>query len=198
MYLQATFPEAMFYAGGRFEISSEAGIPPLPEGFEELGAEEQAILKRHQWEAVVQKYHMELIKKDARHLTALGHPYAPLFIQPIIFAPRTWLDGIHHLKRSLMLIQTHWDAINDAEICPLAFSPEEIARTVEVAEQWESYDDRVRALSRELGVEIDGRIDEVEKFELVKRKSDELRSEWNPVTEGGPYPFQDGGRSLVA
>lgn len=197
-YLQTTFPQAMVYTGGRFEVNDEPGIPPLPEGFEQMSTEEQAILKKHQWEAVAQKFHMGLIKKDARHLTGLAHPYAPLFIEPVFLAPRTWEDGIHCLKRSLTLIQLNWDVLNGhGAPCPLTFSPEEITRTAEVAERWKSYDALVESLSRELEVGVDGRVDEVEKFELVKRKNDELRGKWDIVAGGGPYPFQDGGRSLM-
>ena len=188
----------MLYTGGRFEINEEPSIPPLPEGFEGLSTEEQAILRKHQWEAVAQKYHMALIKKDSRHLTGLAHPYAQLFIEPIFLAPRTWEDGIHCLKRSLTLIQLNWDAVDERGVpCPLTFSPEEINRTAEIAEQWKAYDARVESLYRELEVGVDGRVDDVEKFELVKRKSDELRGVWDPVAAGGPYPFQDGGRSFM-
>lgn len=197
-YLQTVFPQAMVYTGGCFELGDEPGIPVLPEGFEELSAEEQAILKKHQWEAVAQKYHMALVKKDTCHLTGLAHPYAPLFIEPVFLAPRTWEDGIHCLKCSLTRIQLNWHAINDhGAPCPLKFSPEEIIRIVEVVERWKSYDARVELLFRELEVGVDGRVDEVEKFELVRRKNDELRGKWDITAAGGPYPFQDGGRSLM-
>jgi len=197
-YLQTVFPQAMVYTGGCFELGDEPGIPVLPEGFEELSAEEQAILKKHQWEAVAQKYHMALVKKDTRHLMGLAHPYAPLFIEPVFLAPRTWEDGIHCLKCSLTRIQLNWHAINDhGAPCPLKFSPEEIIRIVEVVERWKSYDARVELLFRELEVGVDGRVDEVEKFELVRRKNDELRGKWDITAAGGPYPFQDGGRSLM-
>lgn len=187
----------MIYTGGRFEVNDQPGIPPLPEGFEELSAGEQAILTKHQWEAVAQKYHMELIKKDARRLTRLVHPYARLFIEPIFLAPRTWEDGIHHLKHSLALIQLNWDALSDGGACPLKFSPEEITHAAEVTERWKSYDACVESLFGELEVGVDGRVDEPEKFELVKGKNDELCGKWDTVAAGGPYPFQYGGRSLM-
>ena len=193
MYLQTAFPQAMLYTGGRFKVSGSPNTPSLPEGFEELSTEEKAILKEHQWQAFVQKYQMELIKRDVRHLTGLAHPYAPLFIEPIFLAPRTWDDGIHGLKRSLTLIQLNWDILSDdGTPCPLKFSPEEINRTAEVAERWKSYDARVESLSRELEVGIDGRVDEIERFELVKRKNNELLGKWDTEAAGGPYPFQDG------
>jgi hypothetical protein len=114
-----------------------------------------------------------------------------------ILAPRTWEDGIHCLKRSLTLIQLNWDAVDERGVpCPLTFSPEEINRTEEIAGRWETYDKRVESLCGELEVQVDGRVD-VEEFESVKRKSDELRAKWDPVAAGGPYPFQDGGRSFL-
>ena len=74
-------------------------------------------------------------------------------------------------------------------------------RTLEAARRWESYDEYVEPMSRELEVrvygrvdDVDGRVDDVEKFELVKRKNDELRGKWDIAAAGGPYPFQDGGR----
>ena len=67
-------------------------------------------------------------------------------------------------------------------------------RTLEAARRWESYDEYVEPLSRELEVRVDWRVDDVEKFELVKRKNDELRGKWDIAAAGGPYPFQDGGR----
>ena len=67
-------------------------------------------------------------------------------------------------------------------------------RTLEAASRWESYDEHVEPLSMELEVRADGRIDDVEKFELVKRQNDELRGKWDIAGGGGPYPFQDGGR----
>ena len=149
----------------------------------------------HRWEATVEKHHMGLINKDARHLVRLIHPLIPLFIEPILLALRTWDDGIHYLKRSLVLIQRKWDFINeDGAPCPLTFSPEEMNCTLEAARRWESYDEHVKLLSRELEVGVDGRVDDVEKFELVRRKNDELRGKWDITAAGGPYPFQDGGR----
>lgn len=188
----------MFYAGGLFEVDDSPKAPPLPEGFEELSAEEQETLKRHWWEAVATKYHMELIRKDPRHQTALAHPLAPLFIHPILLAPRTWEHGIYYLKRSLMPIRHNWDILTDTGIpCPLTFSPEEIAHTLEAAKRMKSYDDRVVSLSKELDVDCDRQVNGVENFELVKRKSDGLRDKWDAVAAGGPYPFQDGGYSVV-
>jgi hypothetical protein len=196
-YLQVEFPQAMEYIGGRFEVDYGPRIPPLPEGFEELSTEEQAVLRKHQWEAVADAYHMALIAKDPRHLTGLVHPYALLFIEPIYLARRTWEDGIHRLKRSLTLIQLNWSALVKRGVpCPLTFSPEEIIRAEEIAERLETHNEHVNSLCGELGVQVDGRVD-VEEFESVKRKSDELQAKWDPVAAGGPYPFQDGGRSTL-
>jgi len=197
-YLQTEFPRAMRYTGGRFKVTAGPKIPPLPEGFEELGVEEQTILRKHHWEAVVQQHHMTLIKKDVRYPTGLAHPYAPLFIEPILLVPRTWENGIIYLKSSLVFIQLNWDILSDPGVpCPLTFSPEEITLTLEDTWRRESYNTRVGSLSRELGVDLGGTVGEVEKFELVKRKSDEFRDKWDAAAEGGPYPFQDGGRSLM-
>jgi hypothetical protein len=198
-YLQVTFPQAMEYTGGRFEVEDGAGIPPLPEGFKELSAEEQAVLRKHQWEAVAQAYHMALIAKDPRHLVGLtaAHPYALLFIEPIYLAALTWEDGIHCLKRSLTFIQLSWeDFVGRGVPCPLTFSPEEISRSEEIYGRWETYDKRVDSLCGELELQEDGRVD-IEEFESVKRKSDELWAKWDPVAAGGPYPFQDGTRSIL-
>ena len=160
--------------------------------------EEQSTLRKHQWGAVAQKYRMTLIRKDPRHLTGLAHPYAPLFIEPVFLAPRTWEDGIHRVKPSLTLIQPDWNVLNGhGTPCPLTFNPKEITRTVEVAKWWKLYDARAESLSRELGVGVDGRVDETGRFELVGRKNDELRSKQDSVAAEGPYPFQDGGRSLT-
>ena len=43
---------------------------------------------------------------------------------------------------------------------------------------------------------VNGRVNDVEKFELVK-KNDELRAKWDVAAAGGPYPFQDGGQSFM-
>lgn len=196
-YLQSDFPKAMVYTGGPFEVHYKPGGPPLPEGFKELSAEKRAVLKKREWEAAAQNYHMELIKKDPRHMVKVAHPHSSLFIEPISLAIRTWDDGIHYLKRSLMLIQLNWDVLNDDGVpCPLKFSPEEMAHTAEVIERWESYTARVEFLTWKLKVGDDGRVDEVEKFELVKKKNDELRDKWDVAEAGGAYPFQDGGPFL--
>ena len=184
----------MFYLGGRFDVNN----PALPEGFEELNAEEQAILKKHQWEAVAQKHHVELIKKDPRHVMGVGHPYAPFIINPISYVPGIWDEGIHLLKHSLTQIQVCWDLLDNGGLpCPLTFSPEEITHAAKVAERWESYDWRVISLFRELEVGANGRVNDVEKFELVKKKNDELRAKWDVGAAGGPYPFQDGAWPLM-
>jgi len=197
-YLQTTFPKALVYTGGRFEVDYGPRLPPLPEGFEDLSAEEQAIIKQHHWEVAVQGSHMELIRKDLRHATGLLHPFAPLFIEPIILAPYTWEDGIVHLKRTLILIQENWNLLNDPGVpCPLMFSDGEIPLVLEDARRLVSYGLRVESLARLLGVGPDGMVEEVEKFEMVKRKSDELLDKWDVEAAGGPYPFQDGGRSLA-
>ena len=59
--------------------------------------------------------------------------------------------------------------------CPLTFSPEEANPTADVTERWESYDECIVSLFRELEVGVNGRINDVEKFKLVK-KNDELRT----------------------
>lgn len=193
-YLQVDFPEAMIYKGGRFELEFRSGAPPLPDGFGGLSMKEQAILKKHRWEVVAQKHHMRLITRDPRHLTGLAHPHAPLFIHSIDDAVDTWNSGIHHLNRALVGIQLNWGVLNEDGVpCPLTFTPEEITRTLEVTRRWESYDALVDPLFRELEVGVDGRLDDVEKFELMK-KNGELRDKWDIVSAGGPYPFQDGGR----
>ena len=97
-----------------------------------------------------------------------------------------------------MFIQHNWDILNDPGVpCPLGFSYEEMDFALEEAERWGSYEDCVESLFKLLGVGLDGKVDEVQKFELVKRKSDELPDKWDVEAPGGPYPFQDGGRSFV-
>jgi len=192
------FPRALVYPGERFKVDYKPILPPLPEDFKELSVEEQAIIKEHHWEVAVQSYHMAGIRQDPRHVTRRFHPYAPLFIEPILVAPDTWEDGIHTLKCSLVVIQLNWDLLNNRGVpCPLRFSPEEITLALEDARRWQSYDDRVESLFRELELGPDGTVDRVEKFELVKKKSDGLRAKWDVGAAGGPYPLQDGGRSLV-
>jgi len=198
LYLQGVFPRALVYTGERFKVDYKPRLPPLPEGFKELSVEEQGIIKAHHWEVAVQSSHLELIKKDLRHVTSLFHPFAPLFIEPILLAPTTWEDGIIDLKCSLMFLQDKWHILNDPGVpCPLKFSDEEITLTLEEDRRWELYKDCVKSLSRELELGLDGIVDNVEKFELVKEKSDELRDKWDAAAAGGPYPFQDGGRSIM-
>ena len=198
MYLQVKFPKAMQYAGGLFQLNDKTEIPRLPDNFERLSLGEQANLMSHQWQAAVHVHHMSLIKKDVRHLMPLTHPYAPLFIHSIFRATRTWEDGMYGLKQALALIQFGWDVLADPGIpCPLAFSPEEIKSVEESTKRWEAYDHWVKSLSKELGVGCDGIVDDAEEFELVKRKSDEFQRRWDVATMGGPYPFQDGGRSVM-
>lgn len=43
---------------------------------------------------------------------------------------------------------------------------------------------------------VDGKVDDLKMFELVKKKNDEFQGRWDAVATGGAYPFQDGGCCL--
>ncbi|KAF9019508.1 kinase-like domain-containing protein, partial [Rhodocollybia butyracea] len=164
----------------RIEVSDDKVLPQYPPDLNTLPSSEKASLKVD-WAVAGQQKHYEL-----------------LFVGPPIHEfSRTWFQGLHRLRRSLIQIQTEWEFLAPGVDYPTArFSESEIAAHEEQYQLRMKYEENVAKLEKALELDADGWVSN-EKYKKTLKLSEWLRTDWDAEEMGGPYPFQDGGKSWL-
>lgn len=197
LYMQAVFPKAMIYGGNRIEVPPSPAVPARPANFDQLSPEEQALVDSERVLAGLQALYCAVLRKNPPQYEALSHPHIHTIIEPVYHVTRTWYDGLYLLRYLLSDIQERWTTIVGDDIpCPLDFSPGEIQRYSEEHDRKVAYEARVDATRFELGSQPDGWVTN-DKYEELKEMNETLKRSWESKAAGGPYPFQEGGKSLM-
>jgi hypothetical protein len=196
LFMQSGIPPFLRYSGDE-RIVIEPGVKsvPFPPGYGDLPPEDQQHLARHRRFALRQKYYELQVMQHSPHTFAAqswpGMEYMMPFVRGM---SSTWFQGSHLLRDHIFQCYLSWNNIAPGIPFPFSVDPNDLQRHREEHRRLEIYNQRIEQTSRQLGIEGDGWVTG-ERYEEVKKASEELMRGWDTETAGGPYPFQDGAPS---
>ncbi|KAF8446424.1 hypothetical protein L210DRAFT_3502028 [Boletus edulis BED1] len=196
LFLQAIFAQCIRYDGDdRITIvPREPILPLLLPDFNKYSKEEQAYLKREEKLAQLNKYYEAcIIERNALFAARMTDPHMDRIVALIVSASQTWYDGTHIVRQALLDFEQDWDDIAPGEPFPISWDANEVARHRKAYPKLTEHEWRVRAVAKALHLEVDGWVTN-EQYDDVTRRNKIVIKHWKSRW-GGPYSFQDGGRS---
>ncbi|KAG5735888.1 hypothetical protein E4T56_gene3846 [Termitomyces sp. T112] len=189
----AEYQPRLFQADGR-PVLNVNGFEevPWPAGFDQLNPSQQEVLRAEHRIATRKVRWNEVFLKVPKYAYLIVWPlqrYLHLLTQGIL---RATADGPHTLMHLLVRIKILWDEdSNELGPCPYTFGSDELHRYQEEQERLERFDDALSRLSIQLRCTSDGCVDP-EDYEFSMHELARARLEWDEVSCGGPFPFEDG------
>ncbi|KAJ7641411.1 kinase-like domain-containing protein [Roridomyces roridus] len=196
-FLQMDTPAFVQYTGpGASLIPSGLSFPELPNTYEEMSPEQQAVAQRQHKDKMLQKLYE--IKQLLPYHAGLGSRRSTLTL-PVRSAGRTWKDGILPLQLALLNVAAQWPSLSTPDTpCPLRITRAD-------AEGLAAETRAVRAvacilddLRHTFGMRLYGWVSSAD-YGKTRRLlegtmsviDDGLRREMDDVLPGGWWPFKD-------
>lgn len=196
LFLQASFAACVRYQGDdRITIPPGMAAPMLPPDFESYSEEDKEYLKGQERLAIIHKYYETRVTlRNPVYFASQTYPHIEHVVPPILSASRTWYEGMHHLRQVLLELQDAWEDIAPGTASPITWDTDEISKHRESYPRLMEYEERVEKVVEGLQLEGDGWVTN-ERYKEVMGRNKDISKKWNSKGFGGPYPFQDGGRS---
>ncbi|KAG6371522.1 hypothetical protein JVT61DRAFT_9227 [Boletus reticuloceps] len=159
-------------------VPREPILPLLPPDFDKYSKEEQAYLKREEKLAQLHKYYEAcIIERNALFAARMTYPHVDRIVALI----------------ALLDFERDWDDIALGEPFPISWDASEVARHRKAYPKLTEHEWRVRAVAKALDLALDGWVTN-EQYDDVTRRNKIVIKHWKSRW-GGPYSFQEGGRS---
>ncbi|KAH0834678.1 hypothetical protein J3R83DRAFT_10202 [Lanmaoa asiatica] len=196
LFLQATFAACVRYEGDdRITIPPGMAAPILPPDFDSCSEEDKEYLKGQERLAIIHKYYeTRVMQRNPLYFASQTYSHMKYIVPPILGASRTWYEGMHNLRQVLLELQDAWEDIAPGTPFPFKWDTNEIVKHREAYLRLMEYEERIEKVVEGLQLEGDGWVTN-ERYNEVTRRSKDIIKNWNPKKLGGPYPFQEGGRS---
>ncbi|KAF8446317.1 hypothetical protein L210DRAFT_3758403 [Boletus edulis BED1] len=191
LFLQATFAQCIEYCG-----DDRITIVPLKHilRFFQTYQRRTAYLKREEKLARLHKYYEACImQRNALFTAQMTYPHMDRIVTFIMRASQTWYNGTHTVRQALLDFEKDWNDLAPGKPFPISWDANEVARHCKAYPKLAEYEWRVRVLAKGLFLGLDGWVTNEEYDDVTRRNQYNIKhwkSRW-----GGPYPFQDGGRS---
>ena len=146
-YLQMTAP-SFLYAG---EVESGLEFPKLPENFETMSADSQALThEQHRAKMLYKLYEIKQLypyRIDQRDTRTM----------PVRAAGRTWKDGVLPLRLALLDVFAQWHELSTPDVpCPLRFTRDEVNRLKQQRERYLDWHDLLEDMRATFGLRLYG------------------------------------------
>jgi hypothetical protein len=154
--------------------------PQLPKDMADKPADEQAVAKRLQVQAVMAKsYEISVAKAHDASYTALDD-VEPLLRQLFTRPATSYHGGIVSLRESLFQVSSSWPSWNEVAgvPCPVSFTPAEAAEHRRVHAKYQEWVDGKDSLKAILGVDNDGWVAPDRDFNAVQATNMKLLNEF--------------------
>ncbi|KAI9455496.1 kinase-like domain-containing protein [Boletus coccyginus] len=196
LFLQASFAACVRYEGDdRITIPPGMSAPTLPAEFESYSEEDKEHLRGQERLAIIHKYYeTRVMQRNPLYFASQTYPHIEHVIPPILSASRTWYEGMHPMRQVLLELQDAWEDIAPGKPFSVRWDQDEIEKHREAYPKLKEYEERVEKVVQGLQLEGDGWVTD-ERYDEVMRRNKDIKRNWKPKKLGGPYPFQDGGRS---
>ncbi|KAH7883043.1 kinase-like domain-containing protein [Phlebopus sp. FC_14] len=118
-YLQMTAPSFLSYCGD--EIPPGLEFPKLPDGYEDMSAETQSVMREEHKAKMLYKLY------EVKQLYPYRIDHRETRTMPVRAAGRTWKDGILPMRLALLDVFAQWNELSCADSpCPLRFTRDEV------------------------------------------------------------------------
>lgn len=169
-------------------------MPSFPEDMDQLPQEAQEELRLHHTLACRHQFYLKHVSKhDMKFPVALSLPHYVVMGWLILHICRTWASGPLDLRHDLITLQLCWPEISSAP-CPVHFTTKELAKHEAEYSDYRFYQGRVELLRNFLGCDTDGWVKN-DDFDDAQKLMEQVKKEWDPEKEKGPFPFEEGSHS---
>lgn len=189
-----SYASAVAYPGTVIPVPRDGSLPPWPENFEELSAEEQDIVRiHHRFACRYRGYALMTGARDSLRRNVWGLPHCTALSNLVPQITRCIAEGPLDLWGYLIDLQESWDSFADGR-CLIDFSDDEKAAHIAEHEAHEEYTRNVTNLIDELGLFEDLSVSP-ESYETAMELMKTRRDEWDESAMKGPFPIYEGAPS---